>query len=136
MDFFSSNFQSWDPNTVWTNFRPRFQSLNLVRLRASRRALVFCVSFLKKEKEDKKSLSNRNSIYFVFYPCFLSRGCRQASLPSAERQPSLFEFWRSCWISFFFASYFVLHNNYFRILAIHRYKSSWRCSHNYLKRKR
>ena len=67
MDFFSSNFQSWDPNTVWTNFRPRFQSLNLVRLRASRRALVFWVSFLKKEKEDKKSLSTLSSIH-VFYP--------------------------------------------------------------------
>ena len=28
----------------------------------------------------------------------------------------------------FFARYFVLHNSYIRILAIHRYKSSWRCS--------
>jgi len=28
--------------------------------------------------------SNRNSIYFVFYPRFLSKECRWASLPSTE----------------------------------------------------
>ena len=30
----------------------------------------------------------------------------------------------------FFASYFVLHNSYIKILAIHRYKSFLRCSNN------
>jgi len=54
-------------------------------LRASPRALVFYVSFLKKEKEDKKFTSNKNSIYPILYPRFLSRGCRWASLPNAER---------------------------------------------------
>ena len=29
----------------------------------------------------------------------------------------------------FFANYFVLHNSYIKILAIHRYKSSWICSY-------
>jgi hypothetical protein len=27
-----------------------------------------------------------------------------------------------------FSSYFILHNSQIRILATHRYKSSWRCS--------
>ena len=76
----------------------------------------------KKEKEDKKLSSNRKSINLVFYLCFLYRG--------ATGHLFFFGFWRSRWISSFFASYFVLHNGYIRILAIHIYKSSWRSSNN------
>ena len=86
--------------------------------RAKRISKSSCIlsEFSKKKRKTKK----------LHHP-FLFRGCRWASLPSAECQSSLFEFWRSCWISSLFASYFVLHNNYIRILSIHGYKSSWRC---------
>ena len=76
------------------------------QLRAFLKALLFQVRQLKKEKEDKKVISNRNSIYLVFYPRFLYRGCHQASLPSAEHQSFFFGFWRTCWISSLFRQLF------------------------------
>jgi hypothetical protein len=75
------------------------------------------VSFLKKEKEDKK-----NSI-ILFY---LGGAAGHLCLALSASHPFL-NFGEVVGFHPFFASYFVLHNNYIRILAIYGYKSSWRC---------
>jgi len=98
-----------------------------VMFRAYLRAFVFWVSFKKKEKEDKKSPFNGNSIYLVFYHHFLSKGCRWSSFPTLSASHSFLDFGEAVRFHPFFASYFVLHNSYSKILTIHRYKSSWRC---------
>ena len=67
--------------------------------------------------------SNRNSIYLVFYSRFLSRGRRWIFLPSLSASHFFLNFEKAVRFHPFFASYFILHNNYIRILAIYRYKS-------------
>ena len=101
---------------------------DLPLLRASKRALVFWASFLKKEKEEKKPSSNRYSIYLVFYPRFLSRGAAGHLCLALSASHPILNFGEAVGFHLFFASYFILHNSYIRILTIHRYKSSWRCS--------
>ena len=93
--------------------------------RAYLRAFVFWVSFLKKRKGRQKprsteTLSTLSSI-LVFYP-----GCaaRHLCLALNASHPFL-DFGETIGFNFFFASYFVLHNSYIKILTIHRYKSSW-----------
>ena len=97
-------------------------------LRASPRALVSWMSFLKKKQ---KTSSNRSSIYLVFYPRFLSKGT-VGHFCLALSTSHFFYFGEAVGFPPFLASYFVLHSSYIRILAIHRYKTSWRDSHIFL----
>ena len=47
-------------------------------------------------------------------------------MPSTSASHSFLDFEEAIGFHPFFASYFVLHNSYIRILAIHKYKSSWK----------
>ena len=81
------------------------------------------------KKKDKKNsyptetLSTSSSI-LVFYP---EGAARYLCLALSASHPFL-DYEEAVGFHPFFASYFILHNSYIRILAIHRYKSSWRCS--------
>ena len=98
--------------------------------RASPRALVSLVSFFyKKNKEDKKSLYltetlSTSSSILVFYP----EGVARHLCLALSASHSFLDFGEAVGFYPFFASYFILHNSYIKVLVIHRYKSSWRCS--------
>ena len=109
--------------------------MNQHYIRASPRALVSWVSQLKKEKKDKKTPIQQklylprllfSSSILVFYPAGVAG--HLCLVLSANH--SFLDFGGAVGFRPFFSSYFVLHNSYIRILAIHRYKSSWRCSNN------
>jgi len=72
------------------------------------------------EKEDKKTPSNRNSIYLIFYSRFLSRGAAGHLCRALSASHSFLDFGKAVGFHPFFAIYFILHNSYIRILAIHR----------------
>ena len=94
-------------------------------VRASSRVLVSWMSQLKKRQKNSyttETLSTSSSI-FVFYP----RGVVGHLCLTLSASHCFLDFGEAVGFHPFFASYFVLHNNYIRILAIHRYKSSWRC---------
>ena len=100
--------------------------MNQHHIRASPRALVSWVSQLKKKTKNSyptETLSTSSSI-LVFYP----EGVAGHLCLVLSANHSFLDFGGAFGFRPFFASYFVLHNSYIRILAIHRYKSSWRCS--------
>ena len=81
-----------------------------------------CISseLAKKRKEKQKNLIQQK--------LYLSRLLSSFSCLALNASHSFLHFEEAVGFHPFFASYFVLHNRYIRILAIHRYKSSWRCS--------
>ena len=109
-NYMNSSIKQVDQRQTFPEYRIAKDKL----LRASPRAFVFWVSYLKKEKNDKKLISNRFSIYLAFYPRFLFRGCRWLSLPSTSHP--ILDFGQAVGFHPYFASYFVLHNSYIRIL--------------------
>ena len=89
----------------------------VLKLRASPRALVSWVSWLKKEKEDKKShptetLSTSSSI-LIFYP---GGAAGHLWLALSASHPFL-DFEEVVGFHPLFSSYFVLNNSYIRILT-------------------
>ena len=84
--------------------------------------------FFKKKTKTKNPhpteiLSTSSSI-LVFYP---GSAARHLCLALSASHFFL-DFAKTIGFHHFFASYFVLHNSYIRILAIHKYKSFWRYS--------
>jgi len=74
------------------------------------------------KKKDKKSLSNRNSIYLVLYYRFLSKGAVGHLYLALSASHSFLDFGETVEFHPFFAIYFVLHNSYIKILAIYKKK--------------
>jgi len=85
------------------------------------------VSFLKKRKTKNlypiEILSASFSI-LVFY----LRGAAGHLCLALSASYSFLDFREALEFHPFFTSYFVLHNSYIKILFIHKYKSSWKCS--------
>ena len=100
-----------------------------LQLRASPRALLSWVSYLKIEKEDKKTLIQQK----LYLPRLLSLFSIQASIfvfysrGAAGHICIALNASNPFWILEKLLD-FILHNSYIRILAIHRYQSSRRCS--------
>ena len=93
---------------IFGRYTPCGLLMGQLSLRAFPRALISLVSFLKKEKEDKKFSSNRNSIYLIFYP-----GGDARHLCLALSASHIFsDFGETVGFHHFFTSYFVLHNSY------------------------
>ena len=98
-------------------------------VRASPRALVSQVSQLKKRQ--KTPIQQKLYLPRLLSSFSIQRAGAAGHLCLALSASHLFlDFGEAVGFHPFFASYFILHNSYIRILAIHRYKSSWRCSQN------